>query len=316
MGTISKETAEKLASAWGVSNSLADACKTAGIVTTDQRAMRRYRRQAEELLGVQLKTQRPQNSSSNLPHSTDLIHYDHAYTSVIFSDGHFWPGQTSRTFWILLEILMDLEPEVVIDNGDSWDGAAVSRHAPTTWEHLPTLREELDNLHDHMEMIEEAAGDADLYRNIGNHDLRFEAKLAQQAPEMKGMPYTTISELFAGWRHNYSVCLSDELIVKHRWHSGMHAAYNNVLKAGKSIATGHTHRLQVRPYSDYSGTRYGIETGTIADPYGPQFSYGEDNPRDWHPGFVVVTLEDGKLFPEEVRVQDGQARFRGKTYRG
>ncbi len=52
-----------------------------------------------------------------------------------------------------------------------------------------------------------------------------------------------------------------------------------------------THRLLVRPYSDYTGTRYGIETGTLADPHGPQFRYTENNPRDWHPGFLIMETE-------------------------
>ncbi len=101
--------------------------------------------------------------------------------------------------------------------------------------------------------------------------------------------------------------------MKHRWHNGQHATYNNTLKSGRSIVTGHLHKLQVYPYSDYGGRRYGVDTGTLAEPYGDQFVYTEMNPVNWCSGFCVLTFKDGMMLPPELcEVINGSAYFRGQ----
>lgn len=81
--------------------------------------------------------------------------------------------------------------------------------------------------------------------------------------------------------------------------------------------TGHLHSMKVQPISDYNGTKYGVDTGTLADPYGPQFAnYTELNPLNWRSGFVVVTFYKGQLlWPEFVHVLGpSKYEFRGKVY--
>jgi hypothetical protein len=76
----------------------------------------------------------------------------------------------------------------------------------------------------------------------------------------------------------------------------------------------------VTPWTDYNGTRFGVDCGTMADPFGPQFrDYMEDNPRNWRSGFAIITFHKGKmLWPEVVHVineDDGLVEFRGKVYK-
>lgn len=81
------------------------------------------------------------------------------------------------------------------------------------------------------------------------------------------------------------------------------------------MVTGHLHSLKVTPYSDYTGIRWGVDTGTLANPYGPQFAYyTEDGPVNWRSGFVVLTIKDRELlWPETVSVlRDGVVCFRGE----
>ena len=89
--------------------------------------------------------------------------------------------------------------------------------------------------------------------------------------------------------------------------------------SGKTIVTGHLHSLKVTPFSDYAPRpRWGVDTGTLADPYGPQFrDYCEDNPVNWRSGFVVLTFHKGKLlWPELVHVfDDKHVEFRGELIR-
>lgn len=315
---MSRSHAERIRDAWPEAESVLDAMHKAGLAITDVRTAYRYRRQAEEMLGIHLPTINPGHSGDwRIREGRDrpnAIFLDHPYTAVVFSDAHFWPGQTSPAFWVLLKVIEEVEPDFVIDNGDSFDCASISRHAPNMWEQRPTLRQELDCVLDHLQMIRETAGeDCEFIRHIGNHDLRVESYLAQRAPDMADMPGTKLSDLFEDWDHQISTIFNETVIVKHRFRSGMHAAYNNVLHTGMSIVTGHTHKLGIRAHTDMRGTRYGIETGTLADPWGPQFRYAEQNTRDWRMGFAVLTVDGSKVYPELVEVdEEGRAWFRGR----
>jgi len=108
---------------------------------------------------------------------------------------------------------------------------------------------------------------------------------------------------------------TDNVVVKHRWKGGIHATHNNTVNSGKSIVTGHLHSLKVTPFADYNGNRFGVDTGTLAEPSGPQFeNYLEQSPTNWRSGFVVLTFKDGEmLWPEIVhKWADGQIEFRGQ----
>jgi hypothetical protein len=65
---------------------------------------------------------------------------------------------------------------------------------------------------------------------------------------------------------------------------------------------------------DYNGIRWGVDAGTLADIYGPQFSYLEDGPRSWVSGFVRLKWVSGRLLtPELIRVvEPGIVEFRGE----
>lgn len=313
--SISYETANRIAQVWGQATSVPHAIELAGLSTRNVRQCYRYRRQAEEMLGISLPPPNPENRAYT-PRTAERYQLDHEYTIVPFSDAHFWPRETSPAFYILLQIIEEIQPEVIINGGDSFDGATISRHPPIGWENPPTLIEELETNKEHLCMIAEASPESDLFWVEGNHDKRFEAYLSKQAPQFRDMPGSTLDQLFPDWKINNSVFFNENLMIKHRWHGGVHTAYNNVLKAGRSIATGHTHRLTCREFTDLNGTRYGIEMGTLADIYGPQFKYTEDNPVNWQQGFPVLTIDKHGLHVELVQVVEGRARFRGKIYTG
>jgi hypothetical protein len=88
-------------------------------------------------------------------------------------------------------------------------------------------------------------------------------------------------------------------------------------KVAKTIITGHLHSAKIVPYSDYSGTRYGIDHGCLADPKSRAFTnYTESNPLNWRSGFCVLTFHKGRLLlPELVTVFDekaGLVQWRGE----
>jgi hypothetical protein len=61
----------------------------------------------------------------------------------------------------------------------------------------------------------------------------------------------------------------------------------------------------VQEFTNRRGTWYGINSGTLADPEGPQFSYAEDSPLNHRSGFAVLTYHDGMLLrPAICKVLD------------
>lgn|SRR5574340_132256 len=232
---------------------------------------------------------------------------------VVFSDAHYWPEDPSPAHEALTVVCKELKPKILVANGDMLDGASISRHEPLGWQQLPTVREEIDACTERLDELKRAAKGAKRIWTIGNHDIRFDRLLASNVPQLEGVQGTRLADHFPDWQFGMSLHLNGgDTVVKHRWHNGIHAVYNNAIKGGVNIVTGHLHRLQVAAWGDYRGRRYGVDTGTLADPLGDQFSYLEDNPTPWAPGFAVLTFEHGRLLPPELcEVIDGVAYFRG-----
>lgn len=239
-------------------------------------------------------------------------------TIIVFSDAHFWPGEYTTAYRGLLWAIKELKPYAVISNGDAFDGASISRHDPLGWSKTPSVIEELKAVQTHLGEIEETAKAArhncKLLFIWGNHDSRFANKLVSQAPQYREVHGFKLQDHLPAWEFAWSVWPTKDCIIKHRYRSGVHAAHNNTVNAGISIVTGHLHSLKVTPFADYNGNRYGVDTGTLAEPYGPQFEYGEDNPLNHRSGFAVLTFKDGRiLWPELVhKWSDTQVEFRGQ----
>lgn len=236
--------------------------------------------------------------------------------AIIFSDAHFWPGVRTTAFKALLMFIRELKPKVIVNNGDAFDGASISRFPRIGWDSRPTVIDELKACTERLTEIEDAASGTKLYWPLGNHDSRFETRLAQNAPEFEGVKGFALKDHFPSWLPCWSVWINGDVVVKHRLKGGIHATRNNTLNAGKTTFTGHLHQLKVTPLDDYNGTRWGVDTGTLADPSGPQFTdYTEDGFHDWRSGFAVATFHNGALlWPELCAVNSfGHVDFRGQV---
>jgi len=242
-------------------------------------------------------------------------------TVIIFSDAHFWPGIKTTAFRGLIWAIQNLENiKAVINNGDAFDGASISRFPRIGWDSTPSLIGELKACEIALGEIEDEAKKVNhkmkLIWPLGNHDARFENRLAANAPQYEQIKGFSLKDHFPAWEPCWSTWLTDRVIVKHRWKGGIHATHNNTLNSGVTMVTGHLHSLKVTPFDDYNGTRYGIDTGTLAEPSGPQFeNYLENSPTNWRSGFVVLTFHKGHLlWPEVAKVVDKKhIEFRGKV---
>lgn len=236
---------------------------------------------------------------------------------LVGGDAHYWPNYVSTAHKFFVKTIKDLKPKVVVMNGDVLDGATISRWPRMNWEHRPSLIQEIEVVKERLEEIEQAAKNAKLVWNLGNHDARFETKIANLAPEYEGIEGIHLKDHFPVWRPAWSTWINKgELVIKHRFKGGEFAPKNNTLKSGTNMTTGHLHSQKVYPITDYFQTRYGVDAGCLADPYGPQFnSYSEDNPLDWRSGFACHTFHKGKMLKPTVAtvLREGVVDFEGPT---
>lgn len=267
-----------------------------------------------EMVGAkldQLASERARN------YEKDMTHEIERGIIMVASDCHYWPQVVTVAHEAFCRLARALKPSLVVLNGDILDGARISRHARIMWEKQPELKDEIAAVQDRCAEIERAAAGATFMRTIGNHDARFENYLSSRVGEFEEMTGMTLLDYLPRWRAGWALHLNANskgwTTIRHRpVAGGVHSAYNSTLKAGVNYVHGHMHKLQVTPWADYRGRRYGVDTGTMADPYGPQFNYTESGPVNWASGFAVLTIHDGVLLePELCVVQNGQAWFRG-----
>jgi hypothetical protein len=206
----------------------------------------------------------------------------------------------------------------VICNGDAFDGASISRHDVTDQPQTSVIQE-LKACQGALGEIEEIAKAArhnvKLCFTWGNHDIRFGNRLAQHAPQFKEVLGFKLTDHIPDWDFCWAVWPTADCIIKHRYKGGVHATHNNTVNAGVSVVTGHLHSLKVTPFSDYNGVRYGVDTGTLAETDGPQFTYAEINPNNHRSGFAVLNFFNGQLlWPELVhKFNEDQIEFRGEV---
>jgi hypothetical protein len=286
----------------------------------DVRNVHAWRRRAEGRYNIELRVKdHTPKEKIPVPKKGYRRHIEIRNAEVfVGSDLHEWPGERSVAFDAFIKLIQKRRPALVVLNGDSLDGSKISRHPPGGWADLPDLADELAAVQERMGEVEVATPEGvPLVFPVGNHDSRFSASLAQKAPDFIKINGTDLSDHLPAWNFCWSIVINNEVWVKHRWHQGVHASWNNVLKSGKTMVTGHTHRLGARAFIDYNDkVRWGIECGTLMEisTESDKLTWTEDNPLDWHPGFVVLTFdENGQLQePDICRVINGRVRFRGE----
>jgi hypothetical protein len=144
---------------------------------------------------------------------------------------------------------------------------------------------------------------------------RFETRIATVAPEYAKIHGVHLRDHFPHWRSAWSSWINNTVVAKHRFKGGQHAPFTNTVYAGKSIITGHLHSAKVIPFTDYNGTRYGVDTGCIAETDAKAFvDYCEDSPRNWRSAFCILTFIDGEMLQPELvlKFDERRVEFRGK----
>jgi predicted MPP superfamily phosphohydrolase len=301
-------------------NEHGSATKVGEILGIAMANVHRRRRNLERKHGIVLAGTHPRSPDFQVVYPENGVRVNVSIETgiaIVASDAHYRPEMISTAHRALVVAVRELKPKLLVLNGDALDGADISRHDRIMWEARPTVKQELEAVDDRTGELEQACPSAVRIWNWGNHDMRFNNRLAQHAAQFEGVKGFNLADHFPGWKFGVSAMVNGHTMIKHRWHNGIHATWNNVLKSGTSMITGHLHALQVRPYTDYNGTRYAVDTGTLACPQGEQFTYGEDAPANHRSGFAVLTFHQGRLMPPELlEVVDedaGLVFFRGQV---
>jgi hypothetical protein len=291
--------------------------KIALVTGINLRAVYYRRRSVEAKYGIQLNIDENVNAVIER-HAHKINYHIENGTVIVFSDAHFWDESPNTAYRALIHFIKELNPKLLIANGDIFDGATNSRHASINWEKKPSLLQELKACKTMMDgIVNSISKGTELTWCLGNHDSRFETYLAANAPQYQEVHGFSLKDHFPEWRMCWATWINGHTVVKHRWKGGIHATHNNTVNSGTSIVTGHLHSLKVTPFTDYTGTRYGVDTGCLADVDGDQFvNYLETNPTNWRSGFAVLNFHNSKLLPPELVevIDEGVVAFRGQAY--
>jgi len=288
--------------------------KIAAALGVSERSAYVWRDRAQAALGIELPVSRDKRNALH-PRLDHLSLEIPSCRVLVGSDWHIWPGYRSRAETAFFHVLKTETFDVIVLNGDVTDQPQVSRHGPGMSIPPPRLQDEIAEAQVRVAEVAKLArkrnADVRLVWIFGNHDIRMWRYIANNAPELGEM--LTFEDRFPAWEFTVSMDINEGACwLKHRWHGGIHAAYNNVLRSGGTLVTGDTHRLAMVRWGDYNGVRYGIETGMLGDPRGPQFTYTDNTPVNWCPGFAELLVTD-EVHCELVDCSRREIRRRGKV---
>lgn len=234
---------------------------------------------------------------------------------LVAGDQHYHPDQVPVMHRAIVYLAKKMKPFAIIWNGDTCDFPSISRHPSIGHEKYPTVKEELDTVCDRSDEIIKASPNSKRVWNLGNHDLRFESRLAAMTPEYKDVQGIHLKDHIHGWTPAWFVTINEgqqsHTEIRHREKGGIHAGYTGVVSAGVNIITGHDHRAEVVAFDDRRGRRYAVRHGMTADSCrDPQFvNYLEGRKTNWQSGLAVLTYRDGTLLQPELALKFGENSF-------
>jgi len=293
----------------------------AEILKISERSVHSRKKRLEQVFGMTLESNDNRGRPKfTIPENKVRCEYELKDGIILVgSDCHYNPDYISTAHKAFVYFTKQLKPNMIVLNGDLFDFAQISQHHRIGYQHHPTVQQELEEVQNRLGDIEKVrpAG-CILHRTIGNHDLRFDGKLSNVLPQYEGVMGMCLDDHLPHWSSSWSVVVNGNTMIKHRWHNGIHAVYNNILKGGMSMVTGHLHSLKVTPWTNYKGDLYGVDTGMMAAVKDDQFLYHEDSSVNWRAGFAVLTYINGHLMPPElvqvINEDEGLVFFRGQLF--
>ena len=148
---------------------------------------------------------------------------------LIASDCHYFPGVITRAHLAFIKLCRELKPRTVVMNGDVFDGSQISRWPRIGGDNQPTVKQELETCQDRLSEVERACIGAEFIWTLGNHDARFETRLAAEAPEYQGIKGFALKDHFPRWKPCWSFFVNENTVIKHKFKGGIHAGMGTLL---------------------------------------------------------------------------------------
>src|SRR5580704_6445571 len=188
----------------------------------DKSNLGRRRRDIERSRGIEIKSPNLLNKAivtrAPVPQGKHRLTLDVLDGEVLVgSDFHYWPGETTLMHKAFVAFAKERRPRAVILNGDVMDAPSISRHMPIGWENRPKLIDEIEWAQEMTHQIATAGGKCQKIWTLGNHDARYETRLAHVAPEYAKIHGFHLRDSFPLWEPAWSVAInagtSEEVFV-------------------------------------------------------------------------------------------------------
>lgn len=242
--------------------------------------------------------------------------------AVVGSDFHFG-CHDEKAISIFLATIEELQPRIIVLNGDTLDMLAISRFPKDIKKNWNLLDERIA-YHQFLDCLSSVSNGAKIYETVSNHsgqsiDGRWRRYLSDRLGELSCLPEITetlsyqnvfIGEYQKNVEHVDYVDLNG-LIVTHGTtvrKNGGYSARGEIEKWGASILHGHTHRIgstcQRIPAIGNRPERqiYGFEGGCLCS---LDAAYG--TAMNWQQGFNIIGLDQETFSLEQVMINNGVA---------
>lgn len=224
----------------------------------------------------------------------------HARAELIaIPDLHF-PWAHDRALRWVIDKVEKFRPRFVVQLGDLYDQYCFSRYPrnPNVMTPENELKRGLQKARKMWQALVRASPESERFQLLGNHDVRFQKRLAERMPELQGIlkldvyGFPGVKSLSSD-REDVELRLKQQnVICLHGWMTqpGSHLDF-----FGKSVVFGHLHK----PHLIHRLQRHGapvlfeLNCGHLADPRAPVFEYGGTVRRKWELGFGLVD-ENGR----------------------
>jgi len=264
--------------------------------------------------------------------------------------GELEPIHDERALAVGRLICKDLQPDEIINLGDTVDLATLSRFSPDSDHFHRTLGPSFQRVHDYYAQLRADSPWAKITEVDSNHNTRLKSFVLKYAPSMYGLerageegeypvlsyPFlANLGKLGVDWVSGYGAAEyvygleydTPPIIFKH----GTTAVSNGSTASKESkdnpevnVVRGHTHRME----SHYRTTRAGnylasIVCGVMCRTTGevPSYHSAVDDKgvpvkyqEDWQTGVLVIHDYAGNYQFDHIPIRDGKAFYDGKAY--
>ena len=233
---------------------------------------------------------------------------------LIFGDLHC-PFQDDRAIEIMCEIIEDLQPDRIIENGDGLDCYLFSKFSKDP-ARAQTFQTERETHYRIVKQIRSACSRTTTYAYLGgeedNHFMRW-VKEVVWLKSLADMPELQPARILHLEDHEYEegpVFIHGAFRVAHGIRFGVNAASLSLRDYMSSGLQNHSHRLQTYYRTTPAEVYVYAQNGHLSD---VEQAY-KRNP-DWQQGFsILYMLPNGRFRLEQIPIVGHKAIFRGKLY--